>query len=161
MSSIPFGAVPSEVEFMLCLGIVKMLQAKYGPHFGDQSKYLSVGILNFALETPPGNEEAERYCEANRCLIEQQAHAIYLDFELADAFSILFSFVLVRLGPTDPERTAELVERASALHIMLRTTKEICPTDDAITFLQFVRKYASDLIEKEPCGVDPLAETAE
>jgi hypothetical protein len=148
MSSIPFGAVPSEVEFMLCVGIGKMLQAKYGPHFGDQSKYLSIGILNFALETPPGNEEAERYCEANRCLIEQQAHAIHLDFELAYAFSILFSFVLVRLGPTDPGRTAELVERASALHIILRTTKEICPTDDAITFLQFVRKYASDLIEK-------------
>jgi hypothetical protein len=25
MSSIPFGAVPSEVEFMLCVGIGKML----------------------------------------------------------------------------------------------------------------------------------------
>jgi hypothetical protein len=124
---------------MLCVGIGKMLQAKYGPHFGDQSKYLSMGILNFVLATPPGNEEAERYCEANRCLIEQQANAIHLDFELAYAFSILFSFVLVRLGPTDPERTAELMERASALHIILRTTNEICPTDDAITFLQFVR----------------------
>jgi hypothetical protein len=133
---------------MLCVGIGKMLQAKYGPHFGDQNKYLSIGILNFALETPPGNEEAERYYEANRCLIEQQAHAIHLDFELAYAFSILFSFILVRLGQTDPDRTTELVERASALHIMLRTTKEICPTDDAIMFLQFVRKYASDLIEK-------------
>ena len=83
MSSIPFGAVPSEVEFMLCVGIGKMLQAKYGPHFGDQSKYLSMGILNFVLETPPGNEEAERYCEANRCLIGQQANAIHLDFEFA------------------------------------------------------------------------------
>ena len=132
---------------MLCVGIGKMLQAKYSPDFGDQSKYLSMGILNFVL-APPENEEAERYREANRCLIEQQAHAIYLDFELAYAFSILLSFVLVRLGPTDPERTAGLVERASALHITLRTTKEICPTDDAIAFLQFIRKYASDLIEK-------------
>jgi hypothetical protein len=68
---------------MLCVGIGKMLQAKYGPHFGDQSKYLSMGILNFVLETPPGNEEAERYCEANRCLIGQQANAIHLDFEFA------------------------------------------------------------------------------
>lgn len=151
MSDIPVATLPSEVEFILSLGILKLLIAKYQPHFGDQSSFLGAAILNFAFLMPPsGIEEVERYRAENACLIEQQARLINLDFRLANAFSLLYSFMLIRLGPTDSERSSALTEMASELLIILRAPEEICNTNDPWEFLDFVRKCALDLIGGEP-----------
>jgi hypothetical protein len=147
MSDMEFGVLPSEVNSMLRLGIFKKLHAKYKPHFEEQTKYLCASIINYALAEKASNGEAQRYMDDNGCLITQQAVTLHNDIELAMAFSVLYSFTLVQLGPKNPERTFELAERAGRLHILLRTTDEIYPTNDAMAFLHFVRKYAEELIK--------------
>jgi hypothetical protein len=123
-----------------------MLQVRNEPHFGETSKLLCSAILNFAFLQAPGNEDAIQFLDDNQCLIEQQAQLIHNDAELAYAFSVLYSFMLVQLGPRDPDRTLALAERSTSLRIWLRTTNEIYPTNDALEFLTFVRAYAEKLL---------------
>ena len=138
--------VPSEIDLKLRLGIFRLLNAKYRPHFGDQSKFLCAGVFNWALSEPPGNEEAKSFSEANKYLIEREATSLYLDPDLALALSILYTFTLIRLGPKHPELSMEIAERATELNILIPSAKEICPTDDATKFLAFIDKYATTLL---------------
>lgn len=147
MSPVP---IPSEVNSKLRLGILRKLRARYGPYFGEETESLCEGLISFALAEPATTEARASYLEAEKCLIEQQAVAFYQDPDLALAFSILYSFTLVQLGPKFPERSAQLANRAFDLHLILRTTKEICPTDDPFEFLQFVNNYAEGLLNDQP-----------
>ena len=147
MSEPPFGALPSDVELLLVSGIGARLIRRYQPHFGDQSKFLAAAIINSAFLLPSGETEpVQRYLSEHGCLIEQQAQLIHLDPELADAFSLLYSFMLIRLGTNGPERSFALATRAGELRLWLRTPLEICNTSDATEFLAFVHDYATNLI---------------
>ena len=81
-------------------------------------------------------------------MIDLEARSICYHHELSDAFSLLYSFMFILLGPTNFERTRALSDRASDLLIELRTPEEICGTSDPWVFLAYVRKFALDLIEK-------------
>jgi hypothetical protein len=120
------------------------------PYFGEETELLCEGLISFALAEPAITQETASYFETEKCLIEQQAASFYQDPDLALAFSILYSFTLVQLGPKFPERSTQLANRAFDLHLILRTTKEICPTDDPFEFLQFVNNYAEDLLSDKP-----------
>jgi len=138
--------VPSEIDLKLRLGIFRLLDKKYHHQFGNQSKFLCAGIFNWVLSEPPGNEEAKSFSETNKYLIEREAMRLNLDPDLALAFSILYSFTLIRLGPKHPERSMEVVERATELNIVILSAKEIYPTDDAMQFLAFIDQYATNLL---------------
>jgi hypothetical protein len=142
------GALPSEVAFLLQLGIFKKLNNRYVPYFGNDSPLLSVAIVNFLLVEEPGNEDALRYKTANQVLIEQQAQLVSSDPDLSFALSVLCSFTLVQLGPKHPDRSNAIESRASQAGIVLRTTNELYPTDDGLEFLKRVREYASDLLKE-------------
>ena len=114
--------VPSEVDLKLCVGIFRLLDAKYRSQFGDQSKFLCAGIFE-----PPGNDEAKNFLESNRSLIEREAMTMYLDSDLALAVSIRYTFMLILLGSNDPERLMNIVDRASELNIVIRSTHELYP----------------------------------
>jgi len=138
--------VPSEVDLKLCVGIFRLLDAKYCSRFGDRSKFLCAGIFNWVFLEPPGNDEAKSFVEANRGRIEREAMAMYLDSDLALAVSIRYTFMLILLGPSDPERLMNIVDRATELNIAIRSTKELYPGADAFQFLAFIDEYASRLL---------------
>lgn len=140
--------VPSEVDLKLRLAIFRLLDAKYRPTFGDQTKFLCAGILNWTFLEPPGNEEAKRFWDTNEPLVKQEAENLYLDSRLATALSVLYTFTLIRLGPKQPERTMGLADRATELNILISSAKELYPTDDAIQFLRFVDEYADRLLRE-------------
>lgn len=81
--------VPSEIDLKLRLGISRLLYTKYRPHYGDQSKFLCAGIVNWVLVEPPGNEAAQTFVETNRSLIERESMNLHLDPKLALALSSL------------------------------------------------------------------------
>jgi hypothetical protein len=72
---------------------------------------------------------------------------LHLDPTLALALSILYTLTLIRLGPKHPERSMDMVERATELNIVILSAKEIYPTDDATQFLAFIDRYATNLLE--------------
>ena len=96
--------LPSEVDLKLRLGIFRLLDAKYGPSFGDQAKFLCAGILNWIFLEPPGNEDARVFLEMNKSLIENEAMTLRLDPKLSLAISLLYTLTLVRLGPKNPRK---------------------------------------------------------
>lgn len=145
--------LPSEVDLKLRLGIFRLLDAKYRPSFGDQSKFLCVGIMNGLLLEPPSNEDARRFSEVNKGLIEQESMTLHLDPRLSRAISFLYMLTLIRLGTNSPERSGNLAERASELSIVMLSTDEVCQprgisvVEDATELLAVVDQYASELLE--------------
>jgi hypothetical protein len=148
MSDFPvsFPSKPSDVEFIFVHGIGKILISKYHPALGEDSNLIAVAILNHLFLKAPGNEKTEHYRSKNALLIEREARAISSDPELSYVVSVLYTFMLIGIGPTDPERSSALVERASELMIDLETPEELCPGCDFATFLSFVRNIALALI---------------
>jgi hypothetical protein len=142
--------VPSEVDLKLRLGICRLLDAKYRPHFGSQSKFLCAGIVNWVFLESPDNEEAKKFLEINQGLVEQEAKNLHLDADLALALSVLYTFMLIRLGPKDPERSSALVERATEVNIVIHSTQELYPGADAFQFLAFVDDFADRLLGGSP-----------
>ena len=144
--------LPSEVDLKLRLGIFRLLDAKYRPSFGDQSKFLCAGILNWVLLEPPGNEDARGFLEMNKSLIEHEAMTLRLDPKLSLAISLLYTLTLIRLGPKDPDKSFDLADRAAELNIVILSTNEVCQprgisvVDDAMEFLSVVDQYASELV---------------
>ena len=138
--------IPSEVELKLQVAIFRLLDAKYHAEYGAQTKFLCAAILNWAFLNPVGNDNAQEFLGRNEILIKQEAEKLHFDSRLATALSVLYTFTLIRLGPKQPERTMDLVVRATELNIVISSAKELCPTDDAIQFLYFVDEYASRLL---------------
>jgi hypothetical protein len=120
----------------------------YSTAFGDQTKFLCAAILNHALVEQPGNDEAKQFSQANSSLIEEEAQKISADPDLARAFSILYSFLLIRIGPKNPAKSTILTMQASNLDLFIRSAREICPTDNALKFLMFLDQYAESLFKK-------------
>lgn len=137
---------PPEVDLKLRLGTFRLLIEKYRQDHGERAKFLCAAIMNSALVEPPGNDEAKRYLEENHLLIEQESGKLSEDRQLSLAFSILYSFTLIRIGPKDPERSVLLTDRATELKLLLLSTNEICPTKDAAEFLAFLDRYATELL---------------
>jgi hypothetical protein len=135
-----------EVDWKLRLGIFRLLGEKYSPSWGDQSKFLCAGILNWILLESASNEDGKAFFEVNKHLIEQEAITLGGDPELYTALSILYMFTAIRLGPNDPERLTRLADRASELHIRIPSQEEVCPTDDVMVFLSAIDRYASELL---------------
>src|SRR5271169_802642 len=135
-----------EVDWKLRLGILALLGEKYRPSWGDQSKFLCGGILNWILLESASNKDGKAFFEVNKTLIEQEAMTLHFDPELATAVSILYTFTLIRLGPNAPERSMSLADRASELNICIRSQEEVCPTADVIVFLSAIDRYASELL---------------
>jgi hypothetical protein len=138
---------PAGIDAKLRIGIFRLLDGKYRPRFGNQSKFFCAAIFNHALSEPPGNDEAKAFLKSNERLIEQEAGNLCLDQHMAAALSILYTFTLIRIGPTDPERSMTIVERATKLNIAIRSTEELYPTTDAIQFLAFLDEFASRLLD--------------
>jgi len=138
--------LPSEVDLKLRLGICRILEKKYHPIFGNQSKFLVAGLVNWALCDSPRSEEAKKFLETNN-LIEEEASKLHLDARVSAALSVLYTFTLIWLGTTDPEKSAQLVDRATDLNILFLSAKELCPTDDAIHFLAVLDEYANGPLE--------------
>jgi hypothetical protein len=137
----------SQVDSKLRLGIHRQLLARYLPSFGDQSQLFCAGIVNWILVEPPDGEDESLFFEANGALIQREANALHLDSRLALAISTLYTLRLIRLGPKNPQKSLELVDRASDLNICIRSAKELCPTDNAIEFLSSIDQYASALLD--------------
>ena len=137
---------PSEIDLKLRLGIFRLLQRKYHPLYGDQSKFLVAGIVNWALAESPDHKEAKEYQEANARLVEEEAGKMHQDVKLAGALSVLYTFTLIWLGPTNPEKSMMLVDRATEMNILIPSARELCPTDNAIQFLSFIDEYAEHLL---------------
>src|SRR5271170_3665183 len=94
--------------------------------------------------------DALHFREQHVELIEREAHAIYADDDLAHAFSLLYSFMLIRIGPTDSERSHALAQTAMDLNIELRTPEEFCGPCNASEFLDYVQRYATNLLGYTP-----------
>ncbi len=143
---------PSEVDVKLRLGIFRLLDAKYRPSFGDQSKFLCAGIFNSVFLEPPGNEDARGFLETNKSLIEHEAMTLSLDPKLSLAISLLYTLTLIRLRPENPERAFNLAEKATELNIVILSANEVCQprgisvVDDAMEFLSVIDQYASELL---------------
>jgi hypothetical protein len=135
-----------EVDWKLRVGIFRLLGEKYRPSWGDQSKFLCAGILNWILLESASNDDGKAFFEVNKHLIEQKAMTLHTDPELATALSILYTFTLIRLGPNAPERSMSLANRASELNIWIRSQEEVCPTADVMVFLSTIDQYASELL---------------
>jgi hypothetical protein len=135
-----------EVDWKLRLGIFRLLGEKYRASWGDQSKFLCGGILNWILLESASNEDGKAFFEVNKNLIEQEAMTLHIDPELDTALSILYTFTLIRLGPNAPERSMSLADRASELNICIRSQEEVCPTSDVMVFLSAIDQYASELL---------------
>jgi hypothetical protein len=147
MSDSHFPALPSDIERMLAYGVGELLIDKFRSHFGEEEAgRIAVAILNSAFLMGTDDDGALCFARDNLAFVEQQAKAVHLDPQMSDAFSLLYSFMLVRIGPTDPERSTALTSRATDLMIALRTTEEIYPTTSASEFLSYVRRYALELI---------------
>jgi len=71
---------------------------------------------------------------------------MYLDSDLALAVSIRYTFILILLGPNDPGRLMNIVDRATKLNIVIRSTEELYPGADAFQFLAFIDEYASRIL---------------
>lgn len=136
---------PSELEYMLVMAIFKRLMSRFTPIHGDQSNRRAVAMLNHAFLMKPGDEAAERYLAENQNAVVQEFEAIRDDLQLYDAFSLLYSFMLIRIGPTDFERSHALSLRASELYIVLRTPEEFCGPIDAQGFLDYIQAYIDRL----------------
>jgi len=136
---------PSEVDLKLRLGICRILEKKYHPILRNQSKFLVARLGLFAIRRR--SEEAKRFLETNNNLIEEEAAKLHLDARVSGALSVLYTFTLIWLGTTDPEKSAKLVDRATDLNILFLSAKELCPTDDAIHFLAVLDEYANGLLE--------------
>ncbi len=145
MSEQPLEMLPSQVEYMLAMAIGKKLIDRFSPAHGDRSNWLSAAVLNFAFMMKPGDETGERYLSENLSTILQEMQGISQDVQLNDAFSLLYSFMLIRIGPTDFERSHGLTLRASELSIALRTPEEICGPVDSRRFLDYVQAYTTRL----------------
>jgi len=135
-----------EIDWKLRLGILRLLGEKYRPSWGDQSKFLCAGILNWILLESASNEDGKAFFEVNKHLIAQEAMTLGADPELARTLSILYMFTAIRLGPNDPERLTRLADRASELHIRIPSQEEVCPTADVMVFLSAIDQYASELL---------------
>ena len=136
-----------EVERKLRLGIFRLLGEKYRPSWGDQSKFICAGMLNWILLELASNEDGKAFFEANKNVIEQEAMTLHMDSKLATALSILYTFTLIRLGPKAPERSMRLADRASELNIHIRAQEEVCATADVMVFLSAIGEYASELLK--------------
>jgi hypothetical protein len=136
---------PSELEYMLAMAISKRLMARFTPTHGDQSNRLAVAMLNYAFLMKPGDEAAERYTSHSHNAVLRELEAMREDDQLYDGFSLLYSFMLIRIGPTDYERSHALTLRATELLIGLRTPEEICGPIDAQGFLDYIQKYIDRL----------------
>lgn len=141
--------LPSGIHSLLRLGIRRQLEIKYRPYFGDECDLLGAAVVKSVLGEAACDQELARYVEENATLIEQQARHIHHDYPLAHAFSILLSFTLVLLGTKYPEKSIALTERVIELELLLRSTNEIVPTDDAIQFLEGVQRIAQYLVTEE------------
>ena len=140
---------PSEVDCKLRLGIFKLLTEKYKHEYGERTKFLCAAIMNSALLEPPGNDEAQEFVDRNGSLIDKETGKLCEDQKLSLAFSILYSFTLLRIGPKDPRRSMALTERSTALSLHLLLTDEIYPTKDAFKFLSFLDNYATELLKND------------
>jgi hypothetical protein len=140
------SCVPSEVDLKLRLGICRLLERKYSPRFGSRSKFLTAGVVNWIMLEPPGNDETAKFLETNETLVRREAENLHLDADVALAISVLYTFSLIWLGPTNPERSKNIVERATDLNILIQSAKELYPTDDAAQFLAFIDEYADRLL---------------
>lgn len=139
----------TDIEHLLTVAIFKRLLQKYEPFFGDQAKFLGASILNYALLRLPDGSDAIRYAAENSTLIEQQAAMVCQDDLLSQAFGTLYAVMLIRIGPTDPERSHALTEQASELLISIRTPKELCMSDDYFELIQNLKEYV-DLLWGKP-----------
>ena len=142
--------LPSQVEYVLATAIGKRLMKRYAHEFGDRSNFFAVAILNRAFLMETDARDALHFREQHVELIEREAHAIYADDDLAHAFSLLYSFMLIRIGPTDSERSHALAQTAMDLNIELRTPEEFCGPCNASEFLDYVQRYATNLLGYTP-----------
>lgn len=133
---------PSEAEYMLAMAIGKKLMERFAPKHGSQSNRLAAAVLNYAFMMKPGDEEAEQYLRENSPVILSEIDAIRDDDQLNAAFSLLYSFMLIRIGPTDFDRSHGLATRASDLNIVLRTPEEFCGPVNAMRFLAYVQEQS-------------------
>jgi hypothetical protein len=141
------GASPDDVDLMLRIGTFSLLHAKYKPHFGDEAKFLSAAILNYALLMDAGNETALEYYNRNESLIQQQAKLAHLDRELHEALSRLVDFVMIRTAPESLGTFMALQERADQLSLTLPKTPDF-NAENALVFLDDLRAYAHTLMER-------------
>jgi hypothetical protein len=141
--------VASDIEYILAIAIGKRLIERFAPEVGDESNMLAVGVINYAFLKKPGDANAERYRDENFNVIVQEAKAICLDAELSYAFSLLYSFMLMLIGPKDVGRSNGLLDKAIELNIELRTQKEFCNSSDPWKFLEYVKGYADHLWNRD------------
>lgn len=137
---------PSEIDFKLRCGIFRLLQAKFTPVLGSESKFLTAAVFNWFFAEPPGNEQAEKFLKFNEDQIIQKARTLHLDSDLGLALSVLYTFTLLQLGPTNPEKSMALLNRASESNIFILSPDELYPGADAIKFLAFLDEYATRLL---------------
>ncbi len=146
----------SDFEYILAVAVGKRLIVKFTPTLRADSNRFAVAVLNYAFLMNTDDVNAIRYRDVNYPLIVRAAQQTSKDEELSDAFSLLYSLMLARIGPTDFDRSHKLAERASELCIELRTPEEICNTSDPSAFLDYVQEYAKRLWNQGPGAVDEL-----
>ncbi len=143
------ASLASDFEYLLAMAIGKRLIDKFTPTVGADSNRFAVAVLNYAFLKETEDLNAQRYREQHHSLIVWAAQQVPNDEEMSDAFSLLYSLMLIRIGPTDFDRSHRLAERATELCIELRTPEEICGTSDPSVYLDYVRKYAQRLLNRE------------
>ena len=150
------AALASDFEYILAVAIGKQLIYRFTPTLKADSNRFAVAVLNYAFLKKTDDVDAIRYRDDNYPLIVWAAQQISKDEELSDAFTLLYSLMLLRIGPTDFDRSHRLAERASELCIELRTPEEICNTCDSSVFMDYVQEYAQSLWSRSPRAVNEL-----
>lgn len=156
MSESRLAALASDFEYILALAVGKLLIDRFTPTLREDSNKFAVAVLNYAFLKRTDDVNAIQYRDDNYRLIVWAAQQISKDEELSGAFSLLYSLMLIRLGPTDFDRSHRLAERASELCIELRTPEEICNTSDPSVFLDYVQEYAQRLWNRGSEAVDEV-----
>jgi hypothetical protein len=146
----PVKVLEASIE-KLRLGIFARLWKKYTAEYGDQSKFLSVAILNEAILETPSNAEAEMYLAANRALIATEAMKVHLDAELAEGLSYLYAAqilysVWVTRSPL-PDQSTKLAEKATELELYIPNTHDICGSSDANDCILAISQYAAKFLD--------------
>jgi hypothetical protein len=146
---IPIG-IFAEIDHLLREGIIRLLRRKYDVLVGKQSELLCWAILNRALLETYGKAEVTEYARENETFIWQQALQIHTDEQLSQAMSLLYCHTLAVMGPSDPDRTLALAERAAELHIWLSTASDIFMSPNVDRSTKLLLEYAEKLSKGEP-----------
>lgn len=132
-------------------GLFLRVHELYSPKYGDETKFLCAGIMNYVTVSDPTNEAGKRYFAEKFVLIAREAAKLHLVPEVRKALSYLYAAEIVYLalsGLTGNKLSQAqiplLKERAGELNIAIPNAGEISGKADLHSNAQAIAAYATE-----------------